>query len=619
MDGEVVAHKGGSSVTVALLFPLLLAAAPDAPHRIAIVVGANEAAPGRARLRFAHNDARAFADALVQVGHFASKDVDVLYDPAPDQLTARMDMRLAELRGAGGEGLLLFYYSGHADDRALYPHGEPLPFAAVRDRLEQSSPTVRVGIIDACRGGGWTQAKGLTAEPPFEVQAPLGLASEGSVLIASSSGLESAHESDALQGSFFTHYFVAGMLGAASQASPGTIMLGEAFSYAQEHTVRDTALQVGTPQHPSFSIHLKGRSDLALANLDESPSSVSLRETKGPLQLIEARSGVALLEVPPGERSIKLAVPAGRYLLRRAEGDRVFGRDLDVEPGKSVVVDEESLVLTGPSLLASKGESVHAGNTWRTEFGLEGDTSSGVTGTLTGTYFIEPLFDDGVHAYDLLRFLQRPDTLSASVSADATSSYGGTLSGEVYPWRDTGFSASVGLSGTWNGSNGLGTSYSLGIRHYFLPTLRVELAYEGGFDWYNFGDAPQTGASDYAIGALDVTALVLNERLRLLLGFNLNHYTENVSAYRETYGSGSLSATYFFSRKLSLELSGVLGTGHSTENATMFTAGAGASVQYYFTPWIAAGLRYEATYLNDWGSLPPGVSHSLSLTLSARF
>jgi hypothetical protein len=602
---------------------LLLLALPEAPHRVAIVVGANEAAPGRARLRFAHNDARAFADALLQVGHFAPKDLDVLYDPEPAQVTARLDARLAELRGAGGEGLLVFYYSGHADDRALYPRGEPLALAAVRERLEQASPTVRIGIIDACRGGGWTQAKGLTAQAPFEVQVPLTLASEGSVLIASSSGLESAHESDALQGSFFTHHLVAGMLGAASQASPGTIMLGEAFSYAQEHTVRDTALQVGTPQHPSFSIHLKGRSDLALASLDESPSAVSLHETQGPLQLIQARSGVALLEVAAGERVIKLAVPPGRYLLRRAEGDRVFGRDLDVEPGKTVSVDEESLILTGPSLLASKGESVHAGETWRSELGLEGDVASNVTGVFSGNYFIEPLFDDGVHPYDLLPFLQRPDTVGASVSADATSTYGGTLSGEVYPWRNTGFTASIGLTGSWDGSNGLGTHYSLGVRHYFLPTLRVTLAYEGGFNGYFFNDPTQSisqnSSSDYAIGSLTATSLFLRERLRVDLGLYLNHYTQNASDYRETYGSGTFSATYFLSRRLGLGVDASISTGRSTENPTMFSAGVGARVRYYFTPSIVAGLQYEGYYQRDWGSLPPGWSHSLALTVSSRF
>jgi hypothetical protein len=70
---------------------------------------------------------------------------------------------------------------------------------------------VRVGILDSCSGGCWTRTKGLQADAPFEVEVPLALTSEGSGLIAASSGLESAHESSELEGSFFTHHFVAGL------------------------------------------------------------------------------------------------------------------------------------------------------------------------------------------------------------------------------------------------------------------------------------------------------------------------------------------------------------------------------------------------------------------------
>ena len=67
----------------------------------------------------------------------------------------------------------------------------------MRARLESPAATVRVGIVDACRGGGWTRAKGVTGEA-LEIRPPLELSSEGSALLASSSGVESAHESEAL-------------------------------------------------------------------------------------------------------------------------------------------------------------------------------------------------------------------------------------------------------------------------------------------------------------------------------------------------------------------------------------------------------------------------------------
>jgi hypothetical protein len=236
------------------------------PRRFAVVVGSNRASGERAPLRYAHRDAQAMASALVSVADFPAGQVKLLVDPKPAAVLAALDAQLSAIKRLGGETLLLFYYSGHADQAALYPGGQALPLPSIRARLDQQVPTVRLGIIDACRGGGWTQTKGLTPEAPFEIQRPLSLESEGSVLIASSSGLESAHETEALEGSFFTHHFVAGLLGAADRSGEGEITAEEAFRYARELTVRDTALQAPQPQHPSFEMRLHGSARAAVTS-----------------------------------------------------------------------------------------------------------------------------------------------------------------------------------------------------------------------------------------------------------------------------------------------------------------------------------------------------------------
>jgi hypothetical protein len=604
----------------ALLATALLAS-PTEPHRVAIVVGANGAAPGRAALRYAHADAQAFADALVRVGHFAAADVDVLLDPEPRALTAKLDARLEQLRQQGGEGLLMFYYSGHADDAALYPAGEALPLEDLRRRLERDAATVRIGIIDACRGGNWTQAKGLTAEPPFAVQVPLNLQSEGSVLISSSSGLESAHESEALQGSFFTHHFIAGMLGAAKQTHAGTVTLGEAFAYAQEHTVRDTALEVGAPQHPSFHVNLKGRADLALASLDESPSAISLHETKGPLQLLQAQTGVALLEVPAGERTLKLAVPPGRYILRRADGTRVYVRELEVQPGAAVAVDEANLTLAGVPLLAAKGDEGPLGKTWRSEFGLQTTLAGLITLQVGGSYFFSPLVDDPALPYGLLTFLQHPSTVSAAADIEVPGSpqFGATLSGAIYPWRSTGFTASVGLTSAFDNAQGIGSSFSVGVRHYLLPTLRLSAGYEGGFNSFN-SDATgtTTSSSNYSIGTVGVSWLVAN-RVLLSLDGNLNYFSQTRSTFSDTYGSLRLSGTVFLGRRLSLGLSAYGTIGQSSQLPFLWQAGLGPSVEFYFTDWLVAGATYTGAYRHGWGDLPDGLTHVVTARLGLRF
>ena len=322
-----------------------------APKRIAIVVGANASPPGRKPLRYAQDDARAFGQVLVDLGGFAPADVRVLLDPDPERVLSELDSALSRL---SGEALLVFYYSGHSDAGALYPHGRALSFGSLRERLSDARSKLRIGIIDACRGGGWTGTKGLTEAEPFEVNLPIALSAEGSVLIASSSGLEDAHESEQLGGSFFTHYWDAGLRGAADGDADGRVTLTEAFEYAKGLTIRDSALYTGNAQHPSFAMNLRGRQDLALANLAQASAVLQVAQDKGPLELVHLDSGVTVLELPQGERNLRLSVPPGRYLLQRRSGAQTWAKDIVVRAGQTTYVNERGLELRGQAEMAIK-------------------------------------------------------------------------------------------------------------------------------------------------------------------------------------------------------------------------------------------------------------------------
>jgi len=340
-----------------MILPVLVAALTvgtvrEGP-RVAVVVGSNTAIAGRGALRYAHNDARAFAEVLVAIGGFKREAVTLLLDQGPQEVLAALDAAREAERAQGGDGLLVFYYSGHADDRSLYPGGAPLPLTEVRARLGDDEG-VRVGIIDACSGGGWTHAKGLSPAAPFEVGFGA-LASEGTALLASSSGLEEAHEAESLQGSFFTHYLVAGLRGAAEANADGVVTLSEAYAYANRFTIRDTATRVPTPQHPSFDVRLRGRQDVALTSLANAATQLSVEQDQGPLQVVQLSTGVVVVEAAPGARVIRLALPPGPYLVRRVQGGEVRSREVQVEAGRSTHIEERALELVGDAAVASRG------------------------------------------------------------------------------------------------------------------------------------------------------------------------------------------------------------------------------------------------------------------------
>jgi hypothetical protein len=324
-----------------------------APPRVAVVVGANAAAPGRRPLRFGHRDAEKMAAVLTAVSGFRPENVTVLRDPHPDQLLRAVSAGIGELADRP-DALFIFYYSGHADDRMVYPRGEALALDRIRKLIDDAPVAVRIGMVDACRGGTWTRAKGMSVAEPFPVEWPVSLGSEGSVLIASSSGLENAHESDRLEGSFFTYHFVAALRGAADGNGNRQVTLNEAFDYARDRTIRDTLHQTREVQHPSYAVNLRGRRDIVLAQIDASPSTVELAQDTGPMQVIQLDTGVPILELPAGKRRVRLAVPPGRYLVRKPDRDTMLVKEILVQPDIVHVVEEAHLTLVGSARLAAK-------------------------------------------------------------------------------------------------------------------------------------------------------------------------------------------------------------------------------------------------------------------------
>jgi hypothetical protein len=333
-----------------------------AGSRVALVVGQNSGEPDEVRLRYAEEDAEKVARLLRDLGDFEAEDVTVLR--AETAATARRALiRLNERLRAdtSGESLLFVYYSGHADARALHLGGTQLPVDELESLVRGSPAKTRVLVVDACRSGALTHVKGSKPAPPFDIQVAIAapVENEGAVFLTSSAVNEVAQESDDLRGSFFTHFLVSGLRGAADGDGDQRVTLNEAYAYAYEGTLRASSRSLGGTQHPTFSYDLRGHRDVALTRLAPRggrPMGVlALPTTRSYLVLAGGADGVVVAETPRGPPARGLTLPAGGYFVRGRGRDDLVEGSVSLAANQHVVVDEHSLQRVAYARLVRKG------------------------------------------------------------------------------------------------------------------------------------------------------------------------------------------------------------------------------------------------------------------------
>ena len=358
----------GLMVLASLLFTVQAAAEV---RRYAVVIGTNHGNADEPQLAFAEEDARKMADVLGRFGGVAPEDLVLLLDAEADAVTrvlAEVDARIERDKAAGStETVLIVYYSGHADARAMHLGGTELGFKAFKATLRASPADVRLFIIDACRSGEVTRVKGARPAQPFTISADDRLQGEGMAIITSSAASEDAQESDRLRGSFFTHHLVAAMLGAADQSGDRRVTLAEAYQYAYTETIRSTS-SARFVQHPTYSFQIKGRSDLVLTNLDTAVRGL------GQLVLGDAGSYVLFQEDDTGpviaevsvEADTPLMLETGTYLVRLRGRRAVHETVARVSEGSATTVRRADMREVPYGRLVRKG----LGQTTRSAWGF---------------------------------------------------------------------------------------------------------------------------------------------------------------------------------------------------------------------------------------------------------
>lgn len=362
-----------SASLVAILPPQ--AAAQTA--RFALVAGNDRGADRHRTLRYAERDARRFAELLIDLGGFAPENVVVLGGETAESFgaaLAEIDRRIRQVVPERfPRAMLVVYFSGHADGLHLEFGDEKLPYERFRELVTNAAAQVKIAFVDSCQSGALIAPKGGRPGPAFDLVLHDAADAAGTVVVTSSAAGENSQESAEIQGSFFSHYLLSGLRGAADQDQNDRVTLAEVYAYTYDKTVVETSRTLGGTQHPAYQYDLHGRGELVLTDLARGQARLAFGPAlAGEFLVLRDGNGEVLAELskPYGTRRC-LSLAAGSYRVALRRGERLFAGKVDLARGEEVRLRAGQLREEG-SLLAAvrKGGVGRSGVSLFVQYGL---------------------------------------------------------------------------------------------------------------------------------------------------------------------------------------------------------------------------------------------------------
>ncbi len=339
--------------------------------RFALVAGNNRGHDRQSSLRYAENDARRFASLLTDLGDFSAENVELITAGRADEFTQALDRINQRIKqqvpSRYQRALLVVFFSGHADGINLEFGSDHLAYARLRELVEESAAQIKVVFVDSCQSGGLTAVKGGRPGPSFDLVLTDNIEASGTVIVTSSSAGENSQESSELQGSFYTHYLLSGLRGAADHNHDHKVTLAEVYQYAYSKTVVETARTLSGTQHPTYDYQIAGRGQVVLTDLARGQAVLDFGpQTRGKFLVVKKDTDEVVAEVtkPFGSRQ-QLALPAGSYLVAQQRDGRLYASQVTLTIKDRFSIDPQKMREHG-SLVAS----VKSGGTSRSGIGM---------------------------------------------------------------------------------------------------------------------------------------------------------------------------------------------------------------------------------------------------------
>lgn len=325
--------------------------------RFAMAVGANNGGKERVLLHYAVSDATAILNVLEELGGVEEDDILLLEEPDVRTFYTEMGRLQSQIEKSKADYVrveFIFYYSGHSDEKYILLGDEKISYENLRDTINGIDADVRIAILDSCASGAFTRIKGGKKRLPFLMDSAYNM--RGFAVMTSSSANEASQESDLIQSSFFTHYLISGMRGAADMSQDGRITMNEAYQFAFNETLTQTTKTVSGPQHPFTDIQMSGTGDVVMTDVRRASVILALGEDIFGQIFIHDRDGRLVVELtkPPG-RKIDLGLEEGEYRVINIPEGGVFESTIKLAEGDEYVLTPSEFAETDVEYTTPRG------------------------------------------------------------------------------------------------------------------------------------------------------------------------------------------------------------------------------------------------------------------------
>ena len=326
-------------------------------RRFALIAGANDGGADRVGLLYAVTDAQAVGGVLSELGGIPRSNQTLLVEPNATVLHDAIENlanTVAQAEAVGMRTEVVFYYSGHSDEEGLLLGETRYGYPELKRHLETIPSDVKIVILDSCASGAMVRTKGGVARPAFLEDRNNDV--EGTAYVMSSAADEASQESDVVGASYFTHFLVSGMRGAADRSLDGRVTLHEAWDFAARETLERTERTSIGAQHPFFHRDLGGHGDFVFTDLTQTTSSLVFDEQLAGRLFVRDAQGALVAELAkPRNESVELALGPGTYAVVLQQGDRRFEAEFEIGEAEHMLVDDLEFVAIDAETVRARG------------------------------------------------------------------------------------------------------------------------------------------------------------------------------------------------------------------------------------------------------------------------